>query len=372
MRVGGRRVDEVVVAEGDVVVLDRRAAFVCVRRPPALPALASPPSFAFGQPDEHGIVGESPGAWLIRHQLAQVAIRDEHHVIVFGESGTGKELVARAIHRASSRQRRPLIARNAATMPASLVDAELFGHARNYPNPGMPERPGLFGEAHQGVLFLDEIGELPDALQVHLLRVLDAGEYQRLGETRVRRTDVRVVGATNRAPRELRHDLLGRFALQISLPALRDRIEDTPLLVRHLLRSIALDHPDLRGRFFDDRGEPRVQVDLIAALMRSGHPLNVRGLHRILWRALLDSPGDELQLTEGVQQTLMDTTPQTQPTEPIATDPAEVSAEQIRAALRASAGKKAEAWKALGLKNRYVLRRLLKKYRDLGERFEDA
>ena len=117
--------------------------------------------------------------------------------MLLGETGTGKELAARAVHRFSTRADRPLVARNAATMPAGLIDAELFGNARNYPNPGMAERPGLVGQADGGFLFLDEIGELPSELQAHLLRVLDAGgEYQRLGESRVRRSDFRLLAAT--------------------------------------------------------------------------------------------------------------------------------------------------------------------------------
>src|SRR5262249_4513267 len=151
----------------------------------------------FGAPDPHGILGESPAAWALREHLS-LAAHSGQHILLLGQSGTGKELAARAIHALSPRRDKPFIARNAATFPEGLVDAELFGTAKGYPNAGSPERPGLIAEADGGTLFLDEIGELPAHLSSHLLRVLDrGGEYQRLGESRVRRSDLRVVAATN-------------------------------------------------------------------------------------------------------------------------------------------------------------------------------
>ena len=142
--------------------------------------------------------------------------------LLLGESGTGKELAARAVHQLSQRGRQQFVARNAATLPAGLIDAELFGNAKNYPNPGMPERRGLIGEADGGSLFLDEIGELPVELQAHLLRVLDGdGEYQRLGEGVARRSNFRLIAATNRDPSTLKHDLAARFTARIELPTSR-------------------------------------------------------------------------------------------------------------------------------------------------------
>src|SRR5262249_38405316 len=204
---------------------------------PVMRASSEAASFAFGAADTHGIVGESPAAWALRDTVA-FAARSVGHVLIHGESGVGKELVARAIHALSARRARPLGARNAATFPEALVDAELFGNAKNYPNPGMIEREGVVGEADGSTLFLDEIGELPAALQAHLLRVLDrGGEYQRLGEPRVRRADLRVVAATNRSIDELKHDLAARLTLRVEVPSLADRREDIPLLARHLLEA---------------------------------------------------------------------------------------------------------------------------------------
>src|SRR5262249_52388775 len=154
-------------------------------------------------------------AWELRREIALLGSSEEH-VLILGESGSGKELVARALHASSRRSTKPLIARNAATFPAGLVDAELFGTAANYPNTGSPERPGLFGQARGSTLFLDEIGELPQDLQAHLLRVLDgAGEYQRLGESRSRTADVRLIGATNRSIDALKIDFAARFKLRL-------------------------------------------------------------------------------------------------------------------------------------------------------------
>src|SRR5262249_14365097 len=178
-----------------------------------------------------------------------------HNVLIHGPSGTGKELAARAVHALSRRAKRPLVARNAATLPPGLVDAELFGNVKNYPNPGTPERPGLIAQADGGTLFLDEIGELPWDLQAHLLRVLDAGgESHRLGEATARRASIRLVAATNRAPGELKHDLLARLTLRLVMPELAARPEDIPLLVRHLLRRAAEQSPDIGRRFLSPDG----------------------------------------------------------------------------------------------------------------------
>ena len=181
---------------------------LCARRPPSLPALRSAnarQSFRFGSADPSGYVGESPQAWNLRDEVALAAARREH-VLILGESGTGKELVAQAVHALGARATRRFVARNAATVPSGIIDAELFGSAANYPNAGMPERPGLVGEADGSTLFLDEIGELPTELQTHLLRLLDGGDYQRLGDARRRTANLRVVAATNRPMGQLKPD----------------------------------------------------------------------------------------------------------------------------------------------------------------------
>jgi DNA-binding NtrC family response regulator len=274
------------------------------------------------------------------------------HVLVRGDSGTGKELVARAIHTVSGRKG-AFVARNAATLPETLVDAELFGNTEGYPNPGMRERKGLIGTADKGTLFLDELAELPVSQQTHFLRVLDAGEYQRLGEATMRRSDLRLIGATNRPPSALREDVLARFAFSIRIPDLRERPEDVPLLVRHLLRLIASEDATLAGRFFDEAGEPRLSLSLIRNLVTKPPPGNVRGLQSALWRALAESPGDVIEPSGDIDLN------RTAEGETAADDP---TAARVRAALDAHGGSLEKAWRALGLSSRFALMRLMKKH----------
>jgi two-component system nitrogen regulation response regulator GlnG/two-component system response regulator HydG len=309
MLVDGAVVDRALVRPGDTIQVENQILLWCTLRPREMPAReGDAPMFAFGGADPDGMVGESPASYQLREQVAFCA-RAAGHVLVLGESGTGKEIAARAIHRLSNRAARPLCARNAATLPAGLVDAELFGNDKNYPNPGMRERPGLLGEADGSILFLDEIGELPAELQAHLLRVLDAGgEYQRLGESRTRTTDVRLVAATNRAATDLKHDFASRFPLCLTIPGLGERREDIPLLVRHLLREAASSDPSFGARFlegWDGRsGEPRVDPALMDALLRHTYTHHVRELAQLLWTAIASSEGHYVALGDRVRAQL--------------------------------------------------------------------
>jgi len=317
---------------------------------------------AFGEADVHGVVGESAAAWSLREQIAFGARRSAH-VLVTGASGTGKELVAQAIHGGSARAGRKLVARNAATLPSGLIDAELFGNVANYPHAGMPERPGLIGQADGSTLFLDEIGELPADLQAHLLRVMDGGDYQRLGEARRRSADIRFIAATNRPPSELKHDLLGRFGLRIQVPGLAERREDICLLGRHLLGRIAAGDPQLGQRFFSQwngrRGEPRMSAALARALTLHDYTAHARELEALLWQALSTSPGTFLDLTEEVEA-LRGAAASGAPSPPA--PPREVTADEIRQALARHAGVKDRVWRDLGLPSRHALRRLILKH----------
>ncbi len=176
LAVNGETASSAVVQTGDTLMLAGSLVLLVVSRPRRMPALRhlrlAAVGFGFGRADAFGVVGESPAVWELRDQIAFAASSAEH-VLVDGESGTGKELVARAIHALSRRAGKPFVSRNAATFPEGLIDAELFGNAKDYPNAGMPRRNGLIADADGGTLFLDEIGELPHALQSHLLRVLD-------------------------------------------------------------------------------------------------------------------------------------------------------------------------------------------------------
>jgi len=343
------------LVEGDTLGFGNELVFLVVRRPMVLARLAGKyDDFAFGTADRFGIVGESPAAWKLRSD-ALFAAESEQHVLVLGESGAGKELCANAVHGLSRRAKAKLVARNAATIPEGLIDAELFGHARNYPNPGMPERDGLIGEADGSTLFLDEIGELPARLQAHLLRVLDAkGEYQRLGETTARQSDVRVVAATNRAVADLKHDFAARLTLRVRVPPIGERREDIPLLIRHLLAKMGAEHPQL-ARFFVD-AKPRMDAELVDALLRHDYELHARELATLLWQAVSESEGDSIGLTESVRTALAK---DEMPTSEVSSS-REASKEQVEAALRRNAGNVTRAALELGLKNRFALYRLMK------------
>ena len=357
-------VRELVMQPGDLAELEGNFLFLYARRPAKLPPLEDfrqneiPP---FGHADRYGLVGESPAVWRMRDHVAFVGGRNAH-VLITGESGVGKELAAQAIHALSKRAARPIVARSAATIPSGLMDAELFGSARNYPNAGMPERPGLFGEADGSSLFLDEIGELPESLQAGLLRVLDErGEYQRLGDARVRRSAFRLIGATNRSTHALKHDLAARFRLLLELPSLNDRREDIPLIARHLLQRAAAQDPAMGKRYFEGwdgtSGEPRCSAALMTALLRHRYSAHVRELDTLLWRALATGDGHAAELTAEVTRLLDMPPPRARP---MTEDVTEI---QVREALARCGGVQAQAWRDLGLANRYVLKRLIRKFR---------
>ena len=250
---------------------------------------------SFGEADAHGNVGESGPAWILRNDLAFAASADKMHVLLLGETGTGKELGAVAVHKMSARAGRPFLAFNAAAMPATLVDDELFGHAKNYPQGNTPERMGLVMRARDGTLFLDEIGELPADLQAKILRLMDPGEFKRLGEEIVRRCEARIVAATNRQPEQLKADLGPRFGVKVRHPSLRERIEDIPLLARHLALRVIGDNPDLDGERFvylgpSGRREVRMSEKFVEALMRCPYPGNTRELLEDVVGAIKRSP----------------------------------------------------------------------------------
>ncbi len=356
MRVNGRELQRTLVRQGDTIEVVNRFVLLCTTRPPDWPSRpAVVEDFPFGEADAAGIVGESPSAWALRERLAFVAERDEH-ALVFGPSGAGKELAVRAIHNQSARKGARMVARNASTLPEGLIDAELFGNIRNYPNPGMPARPGLLGEAHGSTLYLDEVGELPHALQAHLLRVLDNGEYQRLGESRPRVADVRFIGATNRSLGDLKHDFLGRVTHRVRVPGLTERPDDVPLLARHLLRA---PEPATRAAVerFLARGEPLLSPHLIIVLTRHRFRGHVRELTTMLWQAVESSPADFIDLPPS----MLRAPPVNLPEPPRMVDPSSLSRDQVVAAMRRCNGVKEKVWRELGLRNRYQLKRLLRK-----------
>lgn len=369
LRVNGQPVKSAVIGAGDTLLLEHTALFLIEQRPLTLPRSNhyDGEGFAFGEPDRHGLVGESPPAWRLRDQLAAAAAADAH-LLLYGETGAGKEVAARAVHELSGRARGPLIARNAATMPSTLLDAELFGCAKNYPNTNSPERVGLVGAAHEGHLLLDEIGELPEPHQAHLLRVLDAGgEYHRLGDSRARVSNFRLIAATNREPTRLKHDFLARFQHRVEVAGLNQRRSDIPLLLRELVRRLRAEIPHVLEPFMEagDRGEARMDPELVDALVRHRYTHHTRELQRLLQLSIATSTDGYLALTDEVAAELDGV--------PLEDEPATFgraappTGDVVASALTASAGNVTQAAEHLGL-SRHALRRLMKRYRLTRER----
>lgn len=291
---------EVSLRLGSTLRIGDDLCFLVTTRPRRLPELRASVEvdFPFGAADGNGMIGESPVMWALRERLAFVAAIGLH-ALVIGESGTGKELAARAIHRLSPRGDRPIVAHSAADIPATLIEAELFGNRADYPQSGMPAREGLIGSAHGSSLFLDELGTLPSELQSRLLRVLDShGEYRRLGLDTPRRSDFRLIAATNQSPDRIKHDLRARLQHTVELPPLTERSEDVPLLI-HALLSRMVERPGDRVMLarFQDPQRFRISLDLIQALTRHQYQTHIRELQQLLLISIYESKGDTLERT---------------------------------------------------------------------------
>jgi transcriptional regulator with GAF, ATPase, and Fis domain len=245
--------------------------------------------------DDAQIIGESQSLRRALGRLSQVAPLDAT-VLLLGETGTGKELFARALHNGSRRRREPFIRVNCAALPATLIESELFGHERGAFTGAITTRQGRFEVADGGTIFLDEIGDLAPELQVKLLRVLQEGEFERIGSSSTRRSNVRVIAATHVdlekaiAAGRFRPDLYYRLSVfPIKLPPLRDRPEDIPRLVSFFIDR----HQSALERRITD-----VPADLMAALKSHDWPGNVRELENVIERALIRSVDGTLRLDE--------------------------------------------------------------------------
>jgi two-component system response regulator HydG len=243
----------------------------------------------------HGIVGRAPAMREVISVLERIAPTDVP-VLIEGESGTGKDLLARAVHAMSRRRDRPYVALNMSAIPETLAEAELFGHEKGAFTGAEVARAGFFAEADGGTLFLDEIGLLPHTLQPKLLRVLQDGEYIPVGSRRPRKADVRVICATNEdlkkavAEGRFREDLYFRIrVVPVRLPPLRERKEDIPLLLEHLVKK----HAARLGR-------PPLAPDAAAmkAILDHAWPGNIRELEHALERALLLARGEAIGLED--------------------------------------------------------------------------
>jgi transcriptional regulator with GAF, ATPase, and Fis domain len=238
------------------------------------------------------IIGESPALQEATARIGLVAPTNAN-VLILGESGTGKELIARAIHRHSGRRERPLIKVNCATVPKELYESEFFGHVKGAFTGAVGDRIGRFDAADGGTLFLDEVGEIPLSLQGKLLRVLQEGEFERVGEGRTRKVDVRIIAATNKnLPEEVRagrfrEDLYYRLnVFPIEIIPLREHKQDIPLLAAHFTA-------ELSKRL--NRPAPQLTKANLMDLTAHDWPGNVRELQNVIERALILSPSGKLR-----------------------------------------------------------------------------
>jgi formate hydrogenlyase transcriptional activator len=253
----------------------------------------------FGSPDRDSnprrfeqIIGNSPALESVLEQVQRVAPTDST-ALIQGETGTGKELIARAIHDLSSRVGRPFIKLNCAAIPFDLLESELFGHEKGAFTGAVAQKVGRFELADKGTLFLDEVGDIPLALQPKLLRVLQEQEFERLGGTRTHQVDVRLVAATHRnlvemvKRNEFRSDLYYRLnVFPIPLPPLRQRREDIPALVKHYVEIYA-------ARM--NKQIERISPDTMSALVSYPWPGNIRELQNFIERSVIVTSGDILQ-----------------------------------------------------------------------------
>jgi len=239
------------------------------------------------------IIGASSTLEAVLQQVERVAPTDST-VLIEGETGTGKELIARAVHNLSSRLGRPFITVNCAAVPFDLLESELFGHEKGAFTGAVAQRTGRFELADKGTFFLDEVGDIPLGLQPKLLRVLQEQELERLGSTRTRQVDVRLVAATNRdlaemvEANEFRADLYYRLnVFPIHLPPLRERREDIPLLVRYFVQHFA-------RRM--NKAIEIIPTETVQALIDYDWPGNIRELQNLIERAVILSPGPLLEV----------------------------------------------------------------------------
>ncbi|MBR9988047.1 MAG: sigma 54-interacting transcriptional regulator [Desulfosarcina sp.] len=249
--------------------------------------------------NHENIVGQSNAINYVFYKVEQVAGTDTN-VLILGETGTGKELVARAVHGTSLRKERALVKMNCAALPSNLIESELFGHEKGAFTGAHSRRLGRFEIADRATLFLDEIGELPLELQSKLLRVIEYGEFERLGSSTTQKVDVRIITATNRNLEEevgkgnFRMDLWYRLNIYpITLPPLRDRREDIPLLVNFFVDKIS-------KRLGKSIGV--VPVSVMEVLQNHHWPGNIRELENVLERAVINSSGPKLHLVDDLKK----------------------------------------------------------------------
>jgi two-component system response regulator HydG len=307
-------------------------------------------------PASDPLVGEGAAVMKIK-ELIRRAATAPGAVLITGETGTGKELAARAIHAGSARAQRPFLPLNCAAISESLLETELFGHARGAFTGATGPRPGLIEHAGGGTLFLDEIGTMSKGLQAKLLRTLESGEVRRIGENESRMVDVRYVAATNLDLRaamqrgDFREDLYYRINVHhVHIPPLRDRIEDIPLLVEHFLT-----------RYGRTTGVVSCSPAALQILVRFNYPGNVRQLEHIVQRAVAVSRSQQIE-PEDLPEDLLAPPPAPPPPEgSVAAARERAEREMIVATLAKNRGEITAAARELQV-SRTTMWRLMKKH----------
>jgi len=302
-----------------------------------------------------GIIGTSPAMVKVLNTLAQIAPTSAT-VLITGESGTGKDLVAQAVHNNSSRRKGPFVALNCAALPEGLLESELFGHERGAFTGAVAQRKGKFEFAHNGTLFLDEVGDIPLTTQVTLLRVIESHEIVRVGSNTPIKVDVRLIAATHQDLEQLvedgkfRQDLYFRFkVVELRLPPLRERPGDIPLLVNAFVTEYAQQH---------NRPIRSVSRDVLNLLQRHPWPGNVRELKNAIESMVVISRDDVIELDD-VPDSLQATVAKAPPAAPVAgMSIREMEKELIKSTLAAVKGNRMEAARMLGIGERTLYRKL--------------
>jgi len=310
-----------------------------------------------------GMIGQSIGMLNVFHMIKQIAPYSTN-VLITGETGTGKEMVAHAIHNLSPRKSKPFVVINCAGLVESLLESELFGHVKGAFTGAVRDKSGLFEVANDGTIFLDEIGELPLSLQAKLLRVLEYREIQRIGDTKIRKVNVRIIAATNVDLKAMveaeryRKDLFFRLnSFCINIPPLRERKEDIPLLCQHFISQL---NSELKK---DIKGVSQEVLDLFMQLSWDG---NIRELRNVIERSYIMAKGDFISPDDipseykedtdskisGIsleKETILEDSPTTL---------AELEKRYIAKVLKLTSGNRSKAAKILGLSRRSLYRKL--------------
>ena len=330
------------------------------------------PKPSVARPEEEfrvdSIIGPSPAMRHVLQLIEQVG-PSSATVLIQGESGTGKELIAQAIQKLSRRGDKPFVRVNCAAIPDTLMESELFGYEKGAFTGAHKAKKGRFELADGGTIFLDEIGDMSASTQTKVLRVLQEGEFDRVGGTRTQRVDVRVVAATNVdlelavAEKRFREDLYYRLrVIQVTLPPLRERKADIPLLVDHFIRKYAAkDGKRIRG----------IEPSALTPLVDYAWPGNVRELENAIERAVVLVRNELLTLDE-LPPEVLNRAPQNLITFSVGTKLSEIERRMIAETLRFTDGDKTKAARLLGITARTIYRKLERRRRDLSEVTSDG